>query len=214
MLTVTRNGPLMRFEVQATYTRDSDGVKQRTTARFVQELQPSGKFEDRLDQDPDFLTVLNQPFAIRLDATTLRDLRGLHAPVPFEAASPLGGSSVLRGLLRPAKGGAIYGRNTVAVAFEATGPISAPMPAHSAATMSGIMRMDGTAYYAVDTATMLALDITLTIFAHLRDSGRAEPVRIVYRRALRAVDQRSQTAARTPRPVRLPAGHETAPPTR
>jgi hypothetical protein len=212
MLVVNRDGKHVRYAVQANYTRDSDGVKEHTSAQFVQELLPSGTFEDRLDQDPDFLTVLNQPFAVRLDPPTLRDLRTLHAPVPFDATSPLGGTAVLRGFLRPAIGGKIHGRQTVAVTFEANGPMSAPMPAKSGATISGHMRMDGTAYYALDDAMLLGLDVTLTILAHLHDSGRVEPVRIVYRRSMRAVAEQPATPIRTPKPTALPSGDETAPP--
>ncbi len=109
-LLVGRDGRSTQYDAQASYTRDGDGVKRRIDARFVQELLPDGSFEDRIDDDPDFLTVLNQPFAIRLDAATLRDLRGLRTPVPFDASSPLGGEAVLRGFLRPAAGGKICGR--------------------------------------------------------------------------------------------------------
>ena len=46
------------------------------------------------------------------------------------------------------------------------------MPARADATMSGHMRMDGTAYYSLDDAMLLALDATLTIVAQLHDGTR------------------------------------------
>ena len=70
----------MRFEARARYTRTGPDGESRAEARFVQVLLPNGTFEDRVDDDPDFLTILNQPFAVRLDAATLRDLRALARP--------------------------------------------------------------------------------------------------------------------------------------
>ncbi|HKU80798.1 MAG TPA: hypothetical protein VJP76_01415, partial [Candidatus Tumulicola sp.] len=138
-LSVQRDGERTRYDVHATYTKETAGTRQTTDAHFVQELLPDGTFEDAVDDDPDFLTVLNQPFAIHLDAATLRDLRTLRAQVPFNATSPLGGSSVLHGFLRPAGGGRVDGHPTAAVGFEAEGTMAAPLPAHAAATMAGKM---------------------------------------------------------------------------
>lgn len=208
-LSVVRDGTRVRYDVHATYTRDTGGTRQTTSARFVQELLPDGTFEDAVDDDPDFLTVLNQPFAIHLDAVTLRDLRGLRARVPFSATSPLGGNSVLRGFLRPAGGGKVDGRATVAVGFQAEGAMTAPMPVHSGATMAGKMRMEGTAYYSIDDAMLLALDVRLTILAKLRNGSQTEPVRVVYRRFIRA--SAGSAPVKTPRPTAPPSDAGTGP---
>jgi hypothetical protein len=169
-------------------------------ARFVQELMPGGTFEDRTNEDPDFLTILNQPFAIELDPATLRDLRDLRGSVPFSAASPLGGDAVLRGFLRPGAPGEIGGRKAIGVRFEAEGVMTGPLPDHSASVMSGQIRMDGTAYYATGDALLLALDATLTIMAQLHedDSPAAVPVHIVYRRVIRASAEELKTLPPTP----------------
>jgi hypothetical protein len=207
-LTVAKQGKGARFEAQARYVRgDADG-RREATARFIQELLPSGTFEDRYDEDPDFLTILNQPFAIQLDRTTMHDLLHLHAAVPFNATSPLGGDAVLRGYLRPGVGGAIAGRPAVAVRFEAEGPMSGGLPGGQG-TMSGRMRMDGTAYYAMDDALLLALDATLTIRARLSESAQAVPVQITYRRYIRA---RDREPVKTPLPAQPEAGGGTASP--
>ncbi|MGA8533562.1 MAG: hypothetical protein WB615_05595, partial [Candidatus Tumulicola sp.] len=210
-----------RYDAQARYARNAADGNSHVNARFVQELLPNGSFEDRIDDDPDFLTVLNQPFAVQLDGVTLRDLRTLRGPVPFSATSPLGGQAVLRGYLRPGKGGKIGGRAAVAVGFEAEGPMSAPMPSHTSATMAGHMRMDGTAFYSLDDAMLLALDATLTIVAQLHDGSETVPVRIVYRRSIRASAEPSTPepsqpkAAKKPLPTPLATGGGTAsPPTR
>lgn len=198
-LTVERLGGHIRYDAQARYARSGADGNSRGDARFVQELRSDGSFVDDLDNDPDFLTILNQPFAVQLDAGTVRDLRNLHGAVPFSATSPLGGQAVLRGYLRPAVGGAVDGRAAVAVRFEAEGPMTAPMPARADATMSGHMRMDGIAYYSTGDAVLLALDATLTIVAQLHDGRETVPVRIVYRRYIRATGRPG--APVPPRPV-------------
>ena len=209
-LSITHDtGGTKKFTVLAHYTRNGDDGKASVVARFVQDMTPRGTFEDEVDEDPDFLTVLNQPFAIQLDAATLRDLRTLHKKVPFEASSPLGGDAVLRGFLRPAPSGQIDGTQVTAVKFEAEGVMTGTLPTKgSTARMSGQMRMEGTAYYSSSTALLLALDATLTIVAQLQqDSLNRVPVHIVYRRAIRA-----DSTVRTPLPTPLATGVETESP--
>ncbi len=102
-LTITQEGSSRRFEARAHYLRDAPGERSNADASFVQVMRADGSFEDRIDDDPDFLTILNQPFAVELDPATLRDLRELRGRVPFDAASPLGGETMLRGFLRPGR---------------------------------------------------------------------------------------------------------------
>jgi hypothetical protein len=206
-LSVRQSGKTVRFEAHASYTRSGPGGKTPGEALFVQILQPDGTFEDRVDDDPDFLTILNQPFAVRLDPVTLRDLRELRARVPFSATSPLGAQAVLRGFLRPAPGGPIAGRRTTAVRFEAQGAMTGPLPGYAETLVSGTMRMDGTAYYALDGAMLLALRVDLTLDARLvqRRQSVSMPVRIVYRRSIRAF-------ARTPLRAQPARGGGTAAP--
>jgi hypothetical protein len=187
LLSVRRDGEATRFEARARYVRDSPDGRTDGDAKFVADMMPNGAFEDRVDDDPDFLTILNQPFAVQLDAATLRDLRDLRGSVPFAANSPLGGGSVLRGFLRPGTSGPIAGHPTVAVRFQAQGPMNGGLPGHGGA-ITGTMRMDGTAYYSLENAMLLALRATLTIEARLHDSKPAVyvPVRITYVRSIRA----------------------------
>lgn len=179
----------MRFEARARYTRSAPDGARTGEALFVQVLEPNGAFEDLIDDDPDFLTVLNQPFAVQLDATTLRDVRELHGRIPFAASSPLGGTALMHGFLRPGVSGPIEGQPTVAVRFEAEGPMTGALPGHAEAAVAGTMHMDGTAYYALDRAILLGLKVTLTIHAGLRERrpAVAVPVVIVYRRSIRAI---------------------------
>ncbi len=208
-LDVQPQGKAWRFEARARYTRDGPDGKEHAQARFVQLLAPDGTFEDRVDDDPDFLTILNQPFAVKLDAPTLHDLRVLHGAVPFSATSPLGAQAVLRGYLRPATGGPIDGRPCVAVRFEADGAMTGPLPGYAEMLVSGTMRMDGTAYYALDDAMLLGLNVALTLDARLAEGRPAVsvPVRIVYRRAIRAT-----ASAKTLPPTPLAKGAGTVPP--
>ncbi len=187
LLSARREGKDWRFEAHAHYTRSGPDGKSHNEALFVQILLPNGIFEDRLDNDPDFLTILNQPFAVRLDVATLRDLRALRSRVPFSATSPLGSETVLHGFLRPLPGGPIDGTQTAGVRFEAEGAMTGPLPGYAEMLVSGTMRMDGTAYYTLDGAMLLALSITLDIDARLAQSRTVSvPVRIVYRRSIQS----------------------------
>jgi hypothetical protein len=176
--------------------RDGPDGRSPAKADFVQILEPNGTFEDRVDDDPDFLTILNQPFAVRLDTNTLHDLQTLRGRVPFSATSPLGAQAVLRGYLRPAQGGPIDGRPTVAVRFEAEGAMTGPLSGYAETLLSGTMHMDGTAYYSLDGAMLMALDVALTLDAQLAQGGSSGsiPVRIIYRRTIRAVAKTRQPA--------------------
>jgi hypothetical protein len=203
ILSVDRQDGHTRYEAQARYQRSAEDGKSSVVAHFVQELLPNGSFEDRVDQDPDFLTILNQPFAVQLDTVTMRDLKSLDGEVPFDAGSPLGGDAVLHGFLRRGVSGEIDGHPALAIRFQADGPMTAPMPDRSGATMSGRMRMDGTAYYALDSAMLLALDATLTILAQLHDGQTTLPVKIVYRRFIRATGAIQPWVPRTPPPTPL-----------
>jgi hypothetical protein len=203
-LSARREGKTWRFEARAEYTRTGPDGTGPAQARFVQALLPDGTFEDRVDDDPDFLTILNQPFAVRLDASTLKDLRAMRGRVPFSATSPLGAEAVLHGYLRPAPAGPIDGNATVAVRFEAEGAMTGPLPGSTRMLVSGSMRMDGTAYYGLDGATLLALNVNLTLDTRLAQNQPtvSVPVRIVYRRSIRA---------KTLRRAQPATGAETAP---
>ncbi len=186
-LTVEQTGKDRRYTAEANYTRRDETGKASVHARFVQDLTGDGTFQDRSDEDPDFLTVLNQPFAVQLDATTMRDLRTMRHAIPFQAESPLGGST-LHGFLRPERAGRINGEPAVGVRFEAEGPMAGGLPQHPEAAINGRIRMDGAAYYATQGALLLALNATLTITGKLVNQTTAVPVRIVYKRTIRADD--------------------------
>jgi hypothetical protein len=174
------------YAADISYTRADESGTAAVHARFTQVLHPDGTFEDLADEDPDFLAILNQPFAVQLDATTLGDLERLRGLVPFEADSPFGGSR-LRGYMRSAPAGSVAGHSVVGVRFEANGPMAGTLPQHPDALLSGTMHMVGTAYYALDDdALLLALDATLTIEGRLQSGHDSVPVRIIYHRAIRA----------------------------
>ena len=60
-LTVVRTDGRTRYDAQARYSRSSADGSAHANARFVQELRTGGSLVDKLDEDPDFLTILNQP---------------------------------------------------------------------------------------------------------------------------------------------------------
>jgi len=184
-LEVLRTAAGRRYVATVTYTRLDESGKESVHGRFEQELLRDGTFVDGTDDDPDFLTILNQPFAVQLDGVTLHEIERLHGLVPFEAASPLGGSR-LDGFLSSASRGEVDGQSVVGVRFKADGPMTGTLPQHPDAVLSGRMVMDGTAYYAERGALLLALDATLTIEGRLRSGKDSIPVRIIYHRYIRA----------------------------
>jgi len=184
-LRVTSTGKTTRYDADARYTRTDDAGSSDARASFVQELLASGAFEDRFDDDPDFLTVLNQPFAVALDAATLRDLRDLHGRVPFDTASPITGAT-LHGSLRRGPTGTIAGTSAIGVRFDASGAMRGPLPDRPEVAIEGVMRMDGIAYYAQNGALLVSLEARLTITGTLHESKTATPVQIVYLRTIRA----------------------------
>ena len=186
-LTVEQTGKDRRYTAEANYMRSDDAGKSTAHARFVQDLTGNGSFQDRSDEDPDFLTILNQPFAVQLDTTTMRDLRTMRRAIPFQAESPLGGA-MLHGYLRPRPAGEIGGKSAIGVHFEAQGPMTGTLPAHPEDAIAGTIRMDGAAYYATNGALLLALDATLTITGTLVHQSDRVPVRIIYKRTIRADD--------------------------
>lgn len=197
-LSIAKAGAQKRFTAQATYTRSDSAGKVPAQASFVQVMTPQGELKDRMDLDPDYLTVLNQPFAVELDAATLHDLLHLRGRVPFVFPAPMTGGT-LRGYLERGSIGRIEARPALAVDFDATGPMAGPLPDHTQMSITGTMRMRGTAYYAVrGEPLLLALNETLSISGTLHDREQTSPVKIVYERSIRADNaQASETAAAT-----------------
>jgi hypothetical protein len=185
-LTIHREGKQTQFRADAKYVRVDESGSVPGHAAFVQILTPKGELQDRTDGDPDYLTVLNQPFAIELDAQTLRDLLRLQGEVPFEFPAPVMGGT-LRGYLRRGANERVASQAALAVNFDATGPMSGPLPDRAAMTMRGTMRMHGTAYYATQgDPLLLALHETLTISGTLQNGSHNSPVTIIYERTIKA----------------------------
>jgi hypothetical protein len=183
-LTIRHAGPLTRFTADATYDRREGGTATHATAFFSSTLLPGGQQRDDGDGDPDYLTILNQPFSIELDAPTLRDLRSLAGAVPFDFPSPMTGAP-LHGSLRRLPDGLLGGRRVLGIAFTAHGPIDGAPPDRPELALHGTISMNGTAYYAYADALLLALDATLDIEGRIAGGGQTEPVTIVYKRTIR-----------------------------
>lgn len=187
-LSVRRDGAQTRFTAQAHYTRSDASGKVPAQATFVQIMTAQGELHDSADLDPDYLTVLNQPFAIELDPPTLHDLLRLRGRLPFSFPAPMTGG-MLRGYLQRGSIGRVSSRPALAVDFDASGPMTGPLPDHAGMTIAGTMRMRGTAYYAVrGDSLLLALSETLTISGTLRSRGQDSPVTITYSRTIKADD--------------------------
>jgi hypothetical protein len=181
------------------YDKDGDGGRQHQRASFTSTLLPSGQQKDGPSSDPDYLTVLNQPFAVQLDAATMRDLRHVKRPVPFDFPSPMT-AATLHGTLRRLPDAMVGGARAMGIAFEAKGPLHGALPDRPAMALAGTIAMKGTAYYDYATALLVALDATLAIDGNLDDSAHRAPVSIVYARSIRsAAGQESARLVPAPR---------------
>jgi hypothetical protein len=183
-LTIERTSNGTRFTTVVDYARLADGTTTRSRATFQTTITPAGVPHDGIDGDPDDLTILNQPFAIQLDAPTLRDLRTLGGMMPFDFPSPLTGGT-LHGALRRLPDGPLQGVRVLGIAFSASGPLRGNLPDRPGLAMTGTITMNGRAYYAYATALLVALEATLQIDGVLGDGADRRPVTIVYRRTIR-----------------------------
>jgi hypothetical protein len=185
-LTISHSGKQTQFRADAKYLRIDESGRVPSHAAFVQIMTQQGELQDRTDGDPDYLTVLNQPFAIELDQQTLHDLLRLNGEVPFDFPAPVMGGT-LRGYLRRGANERVAAQSALAVNFDATGPMAGPLPDRAAMTMRGTMRMRGTAYYATQgNPLLLALHETLTISGTLQNGTHHSPVTITYERTIKA----------------------------
>jgi hypothetical protein len=182
-LIIERHGSSTRYIVRAHYTRNAGSQGNDASASFESTVDASGEQHDERDLDPDYLTVLNQPFAVQLDSATLRDLGSLHSREIFDFASPMTGDP-LHGFLAPLGRSFLARRAVVGVAFIANGRLHGGLPSRPNLTLRGKIRVSGRAYYRVSDALLMQLDATLTISGTLVDRAHDRPVTIVYRRAI------------------------------
>ncbi|HEY6234150.1 MAG TPA: hypothetical protein VIW69_03465 [Candidatus Elarobacter sp.] len=199
-LTVTRANGATTYVARVEYDKDGDGGRQHQRASFTSTLLPSGQQKDGPASDPDYLTVLNQPFAVQLDAPTMRDLSHVKRPVPFDFPSPMTAAK-LHGTLRRLPDAMVGGVRAMGIAFEAKGPLHGALPDRPAMALAGTITMKGTAYYDYATAMLVALDATLAIDGNLDDNAHHAPVSIVYARSIRSA-AREESARVTPPPRR------------
>jgi hypothetical protein len=183
-LAITKAGNVTRFTATVNYDRHDGGATSHATGTFATEILANGEQHDGADGDPDYLTILNQPFSIQLDAPTMRDLRSLARAMPFDVPSPMTGAP-LHGALRRLPDGSLNGRRVLGIAFVARGPLQGALPDRPDMQLSGTITMNGTAYYAYADALLLALDATLVIDGKVANSGQNDPVTIVYKRTIR-----------------------------
>jgi hypothetical protein len=193
-LSVRQAGKARRYVARAEYLRNDQGTHARVRASFESTILPDGEQLDGTNNDPDYLTVLNQPFAVQLDAATMHDLAHLTGAVPFDFPSPMTGAP-LHGTLRHVGNSVLNGKSVVGVAFEARGPLHGTLPDHPDLVLAGQIHMNGTAYYTPADALLLALDATLSISGTVADKGRHDPVEIVYKRSIKAASSNAQLAA-------------------
>jgi hypothetical protein len=184
-LTIRKVDGVTRFSAHASYVKTDQGQGRSAVATFESVLLADGQEHDTAGDDPDFLTVLNQPFAVQLDAQTLHDVRKLREPSPFTFTSAMTGAT-LRGTLFHVTDGLIAGHPVVGIGFDASGPMRGGLPEHPEISLHGTIRMSGRAYYTPNSALLLALDAELQIAGTLADTSTSDRVKILYRRVIRA----------------------------
>jgi hypothetical protein len=185
-LSIQQTGTARRYIARAEYLRNDQGTHARVKASFESTILPSGEQRDGTNNDPDYLTVLNQPFAVQLDSATMHDLSHLKGSVPFDFPSPMTGAP-LHGTLRHVGSSLLNGEHVLGVAFDADGPLHGTLPDHPNLVLAGHIRMNGTAYYTDAGALLLALDATLSITGNVVDNAQRDPVEIVYKRSIKAL---------------------------
>ena len=185
-LAIERHGTHVRYRARVTYLRSEGLARERATASYVSDVATSGTLLSSSDRDPDYLTVLDQPFAAQLDAPTLADLRDLRGTLPFDFPSPYTGSS-LHGYLEHVAAGPIANRASIGVRFEAAGRMRGALPDRPGASLDGKIAMRGTAYYDRRFAVLLVLETTVTISGTVSTGAANDPVTIVYARSIRFV---------------------------
>lgn len=176
-----------RFTTRVDYRRTVDGTTTQTSGSYATTIARDGSVHDGPDGDPDDLTILKQPFAVQLDATTLRDLSALHVTIPFDFPSPIIGAT-LHGALRRLPDAMLHGKRVLGIEFAAHGPLHGALPDRPQISVTGTIEMNGHAYYAYESALLLGLDATLAIAGTVDGSERPQPVRLVYRRTIRPLD--------------------------
>ena len=199
-LTIQQNAGATTYTAHVEYEKRGARNGNPLHADYATTVSPSGQQQDGPGHDPDYLSILNQPFAVQLDGPTMRDLAHVTRPVPFDFPSPITGAP-LRGTLRRLPDAQINGARVMGIAFEAQGPLHGALPDRPAMALAGAITMRGTAFYAYDNALLLALDATLSIEGNIDDAARKAPVSIVYSRTIRpATDQQAARLGSGPVP--------------
>jgi hypothetical protein len=184
-LAVSHRGSTTRYVARVAYERSDGSASTAAKAEYVADVTPAGDTLDTENDDPDYLTVLNQPFAAELDPVTLADLRSLRGTIPFDFPSPVSGTS-LHGYLRHVASGLLGSRRSIGVTFEAAGAMLGELPDRPGLVLHGTISMHGTAYYDARTALLLSLETTVTIAGSVSNRSDKNPVTITFARRIRS----------------------------
>jgi hypothetical protein len=186
-LAVSHRGSTTRYDARVTYERSDGTASTSAKAEYVADVTPAGDTLDAENDDPDYLTVLNQPFAAELDTATLADLRSLRGTIPFDFPSPVSGTS-LHGYLRHVPSGMLGTHRAIGVTFEAAGAMLGELPDRPGLALHGTISMHGTAFYDARTALLLSLETTVTIAGTVSNRADKNPVTITFARRIRSAN--------------------------
>jgi|SRR5579875_387609 len=137
----------------------------------------------RRADDPNKLSVLNQPLPYEISARQLRAITTLSNRFPFDFHLS-DGAGALSGYLEPAPKSPRS--DVVGIAFAAKGPMQGPLPGTSHSAVSGELMLSGTAYYFTHSRRLVVIDDTITFDGYVGDA-RNMPVHISYKRKIYAL---------------------------
>lgn len=181
-------GEMPRMRIDAQYRVDDGKTVTAATAHAGGVITADGGGDPPVAQDPAYLTLLTQPFAIVLDPQTLLDVDHLLTPLPFQSNSPLTGSQ-LHGTLTKGKPGTVAGFPVAVLQFRAEGPIHGSLPYNESVRLAGTVHMDGIACYRRADGLLLSLVTIVHVAGRVGDTGSGAPIEFTYQRSIRAVGQ-------------------------
>lgn len=139
---------------------------------------------DKSENDPDTLSVANQPLPAVLRNDEVRALNALAGRTALDLPSSFTETS-LAGFLEPVTPRATG--DLIGLRFMATAESSGPLPNYPNVVVDGVLTMQGTAYYARSSGVLERIESRLTFDGHIRGEDATVPVHVSYERNIHVV---------------------------
>jgi hypothetical protein len=197
-----------RFAAESHFRVVSEGIARDASAHAELLMNSSNVQHLSAADDPAYLTVLTQPFAVALDSKTLHDLTSLRRPVPFHFMSGMTGGS-LHGLLKYRGLAKVDGFETVSITFDAEGALTSGsrglLPAEPGVAFSGEVSTVGQAFYRSSDALLMKLVTKIVTIGSVGAGQTPLRMRVTYERELSHIPPLPLPAATSsPTPKAIP----------